>query len=260
MDSQDRVYLCQQQQDPPVLVFDHDGHYLNSWGTGTIIDPHTVHIDQDDNMYLCDRGTHMASKMTLDGDPLLELGTRGQPSDTGCTEDSGEVLRSGGPFNMPTRMFPSPSGELYVSDGYCNSQVHRFSTDGVLINSWGTPGKTGHGEFHVPHSVWVDQDGLVYVCDRENNRVQVFSGEGDFIVQWPNVHQATDLYMDADETIFVCERHDTQGYMMTVRDKEGKVLERWSTHRIHQMWIDSQRNIYAVMGRDRAVAKWMWTG
>ena len=106
VNSQDRVYLCQQQQDPPVLVFDHDGRYLNSWGTGTIIDPHTVHIDQDDNMYLCDRGTHMASKMTLDGDPLLELGTRGQPSDTGCTEDSGEVLRSGGPFNMPTRMFP----------------------------------------------------------------------------------------------------------------------------------------------------------
>ena len=111
VDSQERVYVCQQHQDPPVIVFDREGNYLDSWGTGLIVEPHTLYIGPDDVMYLADRGDHVALQLTLGGQAVLELGNRGQPSDTGCTEDEGEVLRAAGPFNRPTRMSPSPSGD-----------------------------------------------------------------------------------------------------------------------------------------------------
>ena len=95
VDSQERVYICQQQQDPPVMVFDRDGNYLRSWGTGFIKEPHTIYIGPDDVLYLADRGDHVALKLTLDGQLLLELGNRGTPSDTGCTEDEGGCATCG---------------------------------------------------------------------------------------------------------------------------------------------------------------------
>ena len=173
VDFQDRVYICQQQQPPPIIVFDRDGNYVNSWGTDLIIEPHTVFVGHDNLIYVADRGAHIALKLKLDGEPLLELGSRGHPSDTGCTEDSGEVLRASGPFNRPTRMIPSPSGEVYVSDGYRNSRVHRFSADGRLSVHGVLPVIPPPGSSTFPHSVWVDRQGVLYVCDRKNNRIQI---------------------------------------------------------------------------------------
>ena len=255
VDFQDRLYVCQQQQTPPILVFDQKGNYLTSWGTDTIVEPHTLIVGQDNLIYLADRGAHVALKLTLDGEPLLELGTRGHPSDTGCATDSGEVLRASGPFNRPTRMIPSPSGEVYVSDGYRNSRVHRFSADGMLLNSWGIPGKSAPGEFRVPHSVGVDRQGVIYVCDRGNNRIQIFSGTGDFISQWANVDHPTDIYIDADETVYVCERHETSGNWISVRDKSGDTVERWKSPRVHQIWVDSRGDIYGAEALSRSVTK-----
>ena len=171
VDSQDRVYVFQ-RQDPIILIFDREGNYLDGWGTGFEF-AHGLYISPDDVVYLTDRDTHQAFKYTPDGKPLLTLGIRGQFSDTGCTQDGALVPRAAGPFNKPTKLVPAPSGDLYVSDGYRNSRVHRFTANGELISSWGTPGKSAPGEFHLPHSVWVDTQGLVYVCDRENSRVQI---------------------------------------------------------------------------------------
>ena len=126
-------------------------------------------------IYVTDRDDHVAVKFTLDGKPLMVLGTRGQPSDTGATKDIELPPRSAGPFNKPTEMVVAPSGDLYVSDGYRNSRVHRFSSQGALLDSWGKPGKQEPGEFHLPHSLWVDRQDQVYVCDRENSRIQVFT-------------------------------------------------------------------------------------
>ena len=255
VDSQERIFVCQQEQDPPILVFDPQGNYISSWGTGSIINPHTIYIPSDDILYLTDRVTHMASKWTLDGTPLLEMGNRMHPSDTGCTEDEGEVLWAGGPFNRPTRMTPSPSGDLYISDGYRNCRVHRFSADGSLISSWGTPGKTAPGEIRSPHSVWVDRQGVVYVCDRLNNRVQVFSATGEFISQWTNVELATDIYMDANETVYVCERNTNPDYWITVRDKSGNVQARFDTPAAHQIRVDAHGDIYVAVPGDGKISK-----
>ncbi len=250
LDSQNRVYICQQQQDPPVMVFDLEGHFLNSWGTGLIVEPHTMYIGPDDVIYLADRGAHVALKLTLGGQPILELGNRGEPSDTGCFEDEGMVLRAAGPFNRPTRLSPSPSGDLYVSDGYRNSRVHRFSAEGELISSWGEPGGPAPGHFYSPHSLWVDEQGLVYVCDRKNNRIQIFSPTGQFTGQWDDVRLPTDLFMGPEGNFYLAEREHNESLdnWITVRDRGGNPLARWETPRSHQIWVDRQGDIYLVSG------------
>jgi hypothetical protein len=138
-DSQDRVYVFQ-RKDPPVVVFDREGKYLGAWGTGEVTDPHGLKI-VDDVVYTTDRSDSVAKSFTLDGKPLLELGQRGVHSDTGCTGAPWLAERAAGPFNHPTEMMAHPNGDIYVTDGYRNARVHRFTHDGQLVTSWGTPGK-----------------------------------------------------------------------------------------------------------------------
>ena len=190
-DSQDNVYVYQRQE-PPVVVFDRQGTYLSSWGVSAITDPHGFYI-ADDIVYLTDRQDSVVLTFTLGGKPLQIIGKRGVHSDTGCERPGDLVPRAAGPFNYPTELVPAPSGELYVSDGYRNARVHRFASDGHLIASWGEPGKTAPNQFHLPHSLLVGKDGRVYVCDRENSRVQVFSGEGRYLAMWTDIHRPTDI-------------------------------------------------------------------
>src|SRR6266508_652044 len=172
-DSDDRVYAFQ-RKDPPVVVFDRNGTYLDCWGSHAISDPHGFSITND-VVYLTDRQDSVVLTFTLDGKPLQIIGKRGEHSDTGCEQPGDLVPRSAGPFNYPSELVPAPSGDLYVSDGYRNSRVHRFTADGRLISSWGEPGKTAPTQFHLPHSLVVDEDGIIYLCDRENSGIQVFS-------------------------------------------------------------------------------------
>lgn len=253
VDSQDRVYVFH-RTDPPVLVFEPDGKLIGSWGDGQIRDPHGILI-QDDIVYLTDRDGHLARTFTLDGQSLLTIGT-GQPSDTGATKDGQVVPRAAGPFNKPTKLAPAPSGELYVSDGYRNARVHRFTADGTLIGSWGEPGKGGPGEFHLPHSVWVRPDGRVYVCDRENSRIQIFSPEGEFLTMWTDIHRPTDLYFDAEGTAYATELLPR----MSVLDPEGQVLARWDSLGFHGLNGDSQGNLYCGFVGGRQVTKFVRRG
>ena len=110
VDSQDRVYVCQQQQDPPVVVLDRQGNFLDSWGSDYIVEPHTMFIGPDDVIYLADRGAHVAMKLSTDGEVLLEIGDRGQPSDTGCFEDEGVVPSGGRAVQPPHPSFALPVG------------------------------------------------------------------------------------------------------------------------------------------------------
>ncbi|HEX2171064.1 MAG TPA: peptidyl-alpha-hydroxyglycine alpha-amidating lyase family protein [Dehalococcoidia bacterium] len=249
VDSQDRVYVFQRHE-TPVLIFDRDGKFLDSWGEGQIEDPHGIYI-QNDLVYLTDRDEHTARVFTLDGDPLLTLGNPGQPSNTGATKDGELVPHAAGPFNKPTKLAPAPSGDLYVSDGYRNARVHRFAQDGQLLSSWGAPGKTAPGEFHLPHSIWVGPDGRVYVCDRENSRIQIFSPEGEFLTQWTDVHRPTDLYFDAEGTAYVTELLPR----VSVLDPEGKAIARWESLGFHGLIGDSRGDLYLASVGERLVTK-----
>jgi len=250
-DSQDRVYAFQ-RKDPPVVVFDRHGTYLTSWGSGAITDPHGISIT-DDVVYITDRNDHVALKFTLDGKPLMVLGRRGQPSDTGATKDIELPPRSAGPFNKPTEMVVAPSGDLYVSDGYRNSRVHRFSSEGGLLASWGNPGKEAPGDFHLPHSLWVDRQGDVYVCDRENSRIQVFTAEGRFIAQWRDIHRPTDIYISPEEIAYISEIRPS----VSILDKRGTVLARFDSPSGHGLWVDSAGDIYLASNSGRSLTKYI---
>ena len=155
------------------------------------------------------------------------------------------------PFNHPADICVAPSGELFVADGYGNSSVHRFAADGTFIASFGSPGR-GPGEFIVPHSIRVSADGRVYVADRENNRVQVFTSDGQFLDQWTDFKCPMGVHIDAQQTVYVSD----QVPRLSILDLDGNLLARGRTfENAHQIYTDSQGNIYGADTSTQRVQK-----
>ena len=237
IDSKDRIFAFTRGE-PPVVVFDRDGRVLDSWGTGLFQRPHAACIGPDDCLYCVDDFAHAVCKYTPDGTLLGTIGPVGAPSETGYVPNDFLSVKHGGqPYNLPTSIALSASGEVYVTDGYGNSRIHVFSTDGVLRRSWGEPG-SGPGQFRLPHGIAVDRQGRVYAGDRMNSRIQVFTAAGEFLAQWNDVYQPNDVHIDADDRVFVAEigyRPDLpmpgpvpragDGFSrVTVRDLHGTIL------------------------------------
>jgi DNA-binding beta-propeller fold protein YncE len=255
-DSEDRLFVFQ-RKDPAVLVFDKAGQFLWAWGnSGEFKRPHGFKI-VNDLAYVVDQVDCVAMIYTLDGRLLRTIGTRGQPSDTGCEDWHNLPLRAAGPFNHPTEMMPGPSGDLYVTDGYRNTRVHRFTKDGELIQSWGQPGKTAPGDFHLPHSLAISPDGNVYVCDRANARVQIFRPDGKFIGMWTGMGGPNEIARDRNGIFYLCEQaSSTSKPAISVRDGNGKILARWEADPMHAMGIDSAGHIYVGMTQQGRVNKY----
>jgi DNA-binding beta-propeller fold protein YncE len=241
-DARDRVYVFNRSEHP-VIVYARDGQFLGCWGEGVFTRPHGITI-HGDVVYCADDTDHTVRAFTLEGKLLWTLGTLNQPSDTGYSPEGRanllSIKRGAGPFNRPTRLAVAPNGELYVSDGYGNARIHRFSADRQLIQSWGEPGAEP-GQFNLPHSVWVHTDGRVFVCDRENDRVQIFSPSGELLTIWTNVTRPGDLWIDATGHVFIGEMAwnmdethlngapfaEARSAQMSVRDLDGNLLTRW---------------------------------
>ncbi len=211
VDSGDRVYVLTRKQ-ARVIVYDRGGRFLRTFGEGLFTErTHGLTVGADDSVYCVDDGNHTVRKFTADGELLLTLGTTGVASDTGYDPSLGpqrdrlrSIVRSGPPFNKPTNLAVAPWGDLYVTDGYGNARVHRFTAAGKLIQSWGEPG-SGPGQFRLPHGVVVTRDGRVLVADRENDRVQVFDRDGTFLEEWLDLQRPTHLCQDAQGLIYVSE-------------------------------------------------------
>jgi DNA-binding beta-propeller fold protein YncE len=246
-DSQDRVYGFQ-RKDPPIVIFDRNGNFLSSWGNGAFDFAHGISIS-DDIVYLTDRNNSVCLIYTLDGKPIQMLGRHGVHSDTGCERPGDLVPRAAGPFNYPSEMVADPAGDLYVSDGYRNARVHRFAPDGNLKRSWGEPGKTAPNQFHLPHSLLV-HEGRVYVCDRENHRIQIFTTDGQPITMWTDVQQPMDISLDPEGVFYVSEgRAGGPSARISVLDGTGAVLARFDCRGSgHGSWVDAYGDIYLGVG------------
>ena len=254
-DDQDRIYVFQ-RKNPPVVVFDREGKYLGAWGTGEVTDPHGLKI-VDGIVYTTDRSDSVAKSFTLDGKPLMQLGQRGVHSDTGCTGSPWLAERAAGPFNHPTEMIAHPNGDIYVTDGYRNARVHRFTRDGALVASWGTPGKAP-GQFHLPHSIAIGPDDNLYVADRANRRIQIFSPDGDYRGMWTGMGGPNDITRANDGTYIIAEQEvsDEPAYVC-VRDPNGTVLAKMASRHVHGVGVDSRGDIYAGLTVDRSVDKFV---
>jgi DNA-binding beta-propeller fold protein YncE len=211
VDSHDRVYLHTRHGDR-VLIYGRDGTFISSWGDGVFGNAHGITIGPDDAVYCVDNQQHVVRKFTPDGELLMTLGTPGQASDTGYNprrpnpqvHHNETVERAAGPFNSCTNVAVAPNGDLYVADGYGNARVHRFDAGGTLLQSWGEPG-AGPGQFHLPHGIWVDANGRVLVADRENDRIQFFSPEGEYLDSWTDVQRPCAVTVDRDGLVYVAE-------------------------------------------------------
>jgi hypothetical protein len=182
VDSKDRIYVFNRGAHP-MVVLDREGNFIRSWGEGLFSRAHGLHIDADDHLYCTDDGDHTVRKCSDDGKVLLTIGIPNKPT----------PFMSGEPFHRCTHTALSPKGEIYVSDGYGNACVHKFTPDGKLIKTWGEPG-TDPGQFNIVHNIATDTEGFVYVADRENHRVQVFDGNGKYEAQWNNLHRPCALH------------------------------------------------------------------
>jgi DNA-binding beta-propeller fold protein YncE len=258
-DAQDRVYAFQ-RKDPPIAVFDREGKFLTSWGNGAFLFAHGIFI-ANDTVYLTDRDSSVCLMYTLDGKPIQMLGRHSVHSDTGCEKPGDLVPRAAGPFNYPSELVPAPSGDLYVSDGYRNARVHRFTWDGQLKKSWGEPGKTAPGQFHLPHSLIVAHE-KVYVCDRENHRIQVFDLDGKFLELWSDIQRPMDISVDRDGMLVVSEGNvNNSSARISILDTAGKVLSRFDCRGPgHGSWVDSHGDIYVGLNNPGGVDKFVRQG
>jgi len=267
VDSRDRLFLLGRQQ-PRVLIYERDGTFVGSWGEGMFTErTHGLTIAPDDSVFIVDEGEQVVYKFTPAGELLLTIGNKGVASDTGYDGQSLEsIVRGGPPFNRPTNVAVAPNGELYVSDGYGNARVHRFSATGELLGSWGEPGN-GPGQFNLSHGVAVAPDGRVFVADRENDRIQIFAPDGAYLTEWRQVQRPTNVAFGAGGRVYVSElwRRAGETSMLhglipddhpgraCVLDLDGNVLARWggpdrcapgSFVAPHDICVDSHGDIY----------------
>jgi DNA-binding beta-propeller fold protein YncE len=194
----------------PILVFEPSGKFLRSFGKSLFKSAHGLRIDAQDNLWTTDNADHIVIKIDHDGRVLMTLGERGV---------SGEDATH---FNKPTDVAIADNGDFFVSDGYGNSRVVKFDKDGKFLMAWGKKGK-GPGEFNLPHAVRIDSKGLVYVADRENDRVQVFDQQGKFMRQFGGF-APFGLFITKEGELYVADGRANRVLRMTA---EGKVLETW---------------------------------
>lgn len=203
-----------------VSVFDGpSGRLIRTWGANQFVMPHGLTIDHADNVWLTDVALQQVFKFTNDGQQLLALGVRGV---AGSDHDH---------FNLPTDVAILRDGSFYVSDGYRNTRVVKFSADGRYEFEWGAKG-SGPGQFNLPHGITVDASRRVYVCDRSNSRVQVFDPKGTFLSEWkgPQIGRPYGIGISAQGHLFVIDGGDPavpqpeRGKVVEL-DAEGKVIE-----------------------------------
>jgi DNA-binding beta-propeller fold protein YncE len=248
VDDQDQVHLFARNEDP-LTILDRDGRFVDRTGRGIARDPHGMCPDGTGGYLYVDRAAHVVVRYAADGTKTLELGNRDVPSDTGWTPEDRKVLRSAGPFNFPTDVAMTSDGSFYVSDGYRNARIHKFAADGSPITSWGAPG-TGPGEFNLVHSVW-EHAGRVFVADRENHRIQIFSPEGTYQSEWTGFVQPTDIYIDGDGLVYVSELAgrvtilDLKGAtILRIGSPDDRAAEPGKFISPHGIWADRYGDIY----------------
>lgn len=230
-----------------IMVLDpKTGKIIKSWGANMFIMPHGLIVDKQDNIWVTDCGLHQVFKFNHEGALLMKLG---------------EAKKGGndnGHFNRPTDVAVAGDGSFYVSDGYINSRVVKFSAEGKYLFEWGKKGEAP-GEFNIPHSITLDGKGHVYVADRQNNRVQVFDSTGKFLKEWKdksygNMYAIT--YNEQGENLlavdYITNYITPKGSDVMLFDTTGRILNRFGRTglyngpvcRYHDIAGDNDGNIY----------------
>ncbi len=207
VDADDNVYVLNRGEHS-MVIFDREGNLMSSWEI-QLPTSHGLHIEGD-VAYVADYHRHTVQNFTLNGELLETWGTEDVPGE------------DGEPFNRPTDIDVAPTGEIYVSDGYANARVHKYSAYGELLLSWGEKG-TGPSQFDISHDVTIASDGRVFICDRQNHRIQIFTADGEYITEWGDFKQPCSVTIDKDGYVYVTELQAR----FSILDKDGVLVARW---------------------------------
>ncbi|CAN5623717.1 peptidyl-alpha-hydroxyglycine alpha-amidating lyase family protein [soil metagenome] len=238
------------------------GKLINSWGANLFIMPHGLTVDKDNNIWVTDVVLNQVFKFAHDGTLLMKLG----------------VARVAGNdsthFKLPTDVAVTNDGSFYVSDGYGNSRVVKFSASGKYLFQWGTKGNKP-GEFNIPHSISLDKNGNVYVADRENNRVQAFDSTGKFLKEYKDKSFGYLYAANFDTTSgqllavdYVINLGIPKGSDVIIFDSVGKIQNRFGRSRLydgpvcryHDIAVDKEGNIYVGDILDNHIQKFERVG
>ena len=221
VDSSGNVYVFHRgPKADPIVVFSPQGKYLRSWGKGVFANPHGIRIDGQNHVWVTDTNLHMVMEFTNEGQLLRSLGTKGKAGTTSET------------FNRPTDVAFLPNGDFFVTDGYGNSRVVKFSRDGKYLMEWGKRG-AGPGEFDLPHAIVVDSRQNLYVSDRENNRIQIFDANGKFLRQWTHLGATQGIDINSKDELWIVTHRNKEeniaydtlaGRIMRIDTATGKIL------------------------------------
>lgn len=248
VDSQNNVYVLNKSRHP-VICFTSEGNFIRSWGEGLIVAPHGLEVDAEDNVWVTDIENHIVVKFNLQGRVVMVLGRIGTPA-----EDEWS-------FNMPTDVAFGPEGEIYVTDGYGNSRIVKFSKEGDYLLAWGKKGD-GPGEFSSPHTLFVDSQGRVYVGDRENHRVQIFDANGRFLSQWNQVGTPFGLVQSSAGEVYMVDGYanhllklDMQGRILGKLGRPGRAPGRFRI--AHHLTVGQNGELYVAEVENLRVQKFI---
>lgn len=235
-------------EEKTILMVDKEsGKIINSWGANLFIMPHGLTVDNDNNVWVTDVGLHQVFKFNHDGQLLMKIGEAKVPGN-----DSKH-------FNKPTDVAIAKNGSFYVSDGYGNSRIIKFSANGKYLFEWGKKGNK-QGEFNIPHGIDIDNDGNIFVADRENYRMQVFDSSGKFIKQLVDenygnicaitIDKKSRQVFTVDDLSFLKMKH--RGSDFIIIDSVDKIQTRQgrsgsyngTTCWYHDIAIDKEQNVY----------------
>ncbi|HWC63467.1 MAG TPA: peptidyl-alpha-hydroxyglycine alpha-amidating lyase family protein [Rhizomicrobium sp.] len=189
----------------PIFQFDTSGKLLKSFGAGLFVSPHKLAVDKDGNVWVADNGGNQVFKLDPNGKVLMTLGKKGV---AGSGNDE---------FDQPTDVAFGANGTFFVADGHDgggmatgNARVMKFDKDGKFLMSWGKKGM-GPGEFDMPHALAMDSKGLLYVADRQNNRISVFDQNGKFIKQLYQFGRPSGIHIDKNDMLYSADSESRDG-------------------------------------------------
>ena len=258
----------------PVMEFDAGGKFLRAWGAGKFLFPHGLFIDAQDHLWITD--AHVDKTR---GDTVMEftpdgklLRTLGKPGVSGAGPDT---------FHEPNAVLVTRDA-IFVSDGHDygdahNARVIKFDTNGKFIQQWGGHGK-GPGQFEMPHTLALDSHGRLYVGDRGNDRIQIFTQDGKYLGQLTQFGRPSGIFIDKRDVLYVTDSESREaagyghhpGWKRGVRIgslKDGKVTDfipdtdphpdAGTTSGGEGIWVDAKGAVYSAQVEQKAVVKYV---
>lgn len=222
----------------PVIALDQNGRTVRSWGRGLYTNPHSIRLDPDGNIWTVDSGSSTVLKFTPEGKQLLRFEVGEVPHSTSGVRGAADIAFAG--------------GRIFIADGYGNARVIEYDGQGKRIRVWGTAG-TGTGQFHLPHSI-VARDGVLYVADRQNGRIQRFTLDGKYLGEWTHLGKTFSIAAAPDGSLWIGTHprnviNEAPGWLVNVDRSTGKILGYVESRGLHSVDVSASGDVLADPGR-----------